>query len=149
MTIDTLRELLPDIVDDAVDDAELLEKDPRYKLAMTIWHEPAGRKLATEYNFCYVCLAGATIARRLGVSAIESVQPSSFETEIYHKLLAIDMVRVGELDRAYNALGQAIPPNAEAVGEYIRSNSTGIFGRASWRIYRQAMKHLREGTMPS
>jgi len=85
----------PLLIHAALEDLELVEKDPRYKVSMNKWHVPSWpRDPAGE---CYVCLAGAVIAKRLGEKTSELVEPSDYSTRICVALHWIDNVRKGEI----------------------------------------------------
>ncbi len=76
----------------ALTDLEKCEKDPIYKIDMTKWHRPAGT------NKCEVCLAGAVMAKSLKVYPNEELAPVDSSHSTARKLIAIDCLRMGDID---------------------------------------------------
>jgi hypothetical protein len=72
------------------------EADPRYTICMGGWHETFDQK-------CYVCLAGATMAR-LGVRPTRHCDPSAFDKNNRHKLYALNCFRNGNVEGALQEL---------------------------------------------
>ena len=82
----------------ALDDLELVDNDPNYKINMDFWH--AKQKGNTH---CEVCLAGSLLAKTFGFD-VESVGNWDIEnlvkSEIMCRLYAINAIRKGKLSMA-------------------------------------------------
>lgn len=70
----------------ALNDLELCEKDSKYVINMGTWHLP-------EEEDCLVCLAGAVMAKSLDCDIDAEISPSEM------KLLASDQAKLNALDR--------------------------------------------------
>lgn len=82
----------------AVTDAQTLQKDPRYTLNMGMYHQAASKT-------CYVCMAGAVMARRLECAPNETVIPDRQRLGKWEsRLLAIDAMRKGHFEYAARQL---------------------------------------------
>lgn len=91
-------EKLSDLIALAIADCEALDSEV-YKPLSRNWHRPVGRA-------CYVCFAGAILARTLGYRPCEAVTPES----IYHAgggsrrwsraLMVLDYIRQGRFEDA-------------------------------------------------
>lgn len=101
----------------ALDDLEVIEKDPRYEVVMSRWHEPdpLGR------GKCSVCLAGAVIARSLGGDHLRYLQPDMFSPDDHHKLRALDGFRAGSYRAALHMLNVGAVATEEAAEELHRA----------------------------
>lgn len=55
----------------AINDAEALQNNPRYKLDMHAWHDGIGISRLNP-SVCYVCMAGAVMARQLAACDVPS-----------------------------------------------------------------------------
>lgn len=83
----------------AIDDLELAENSPDYRVDMGIWHEPVSDQ-------CNVCLAGAVMAFSLDVprwDIIKSLQDFN-DPAILHALGALDQFRSGNIELALSGL---------------------------------------------
>ena len=85
-------------------DLESCVGDDRYHPWFSQWHE-SGVRGKTD---CFVCAAGAVMAKTLGVNPSVDAVPSHFPRRIYEKLLAIDYIRRGEVRSAFRELGVRI-----------------------------------------
>ena len=90
----------------ALNDLEACEKDTDYWIDMDIWHFP------NEYTKrCKVCLAGAVMAKSLGVSKEEALVPDiwkfkeEFSKDIDRKLMAINYFRTGLIREGLRSMG--------------------------------------------
>lgn len=99
----------------AVEDAKKIELSDKYKLNMNYWHMPAdtyeGEK-EEDRGKCYVCMAGAVMAERLGASPDQEAWPDHIangDESTHSKLLAIDLMRQGNFDSAAEELELAYP----------------------------------------
>ena len=93
----TLPDKPSDLAELALRDMRKAIKSPRYHIHMGGWHIPN--------ETCAVCAAGAVMAFTLGASHDEHILPGCFSYLIKHKLLAIDCLRLGDVDRAFRELG--------------------------------------------
>lgn len=80
-----------------INDLELVEVDPKYMVSMSNWHKPKG-------GMCYVCIAGAVMAKTMGVEPEIWENPAGFK-EDYGALVAIDCLRIGRVNQACKVLG--------------------------------------------
>ena len=71
----------------AVKDAQLCQQDPNYRLDMGTWHSPVG-------SLCFVCMAGAVMAKTLKLPGDISARPSWSKED---KLHVINAMREGFL----------------------------------------------------
>lgn len=93
----------------AINDAEALQNDPRYKLDMGAWHD--GIHPRNVDNACHVCMAGAVMARQLNATITDNVTPGCYDADINNKLAAINHLRRGNVYIAYRRLySEDIPP---------------------------------------
>lgn len=81
----------------ALGDLRKCEDDPDYIIDMISWHEP-GR------NTCYVCLAGAVMAKSLGADRYHDFEPDSF-ADVEYLLFALDHFRAGDIRSGLTNLG--------------------------------------------
>lgn len=125
-----LPDKLSDLLELAVNDAEAIEKTPGYVLRMGTWHY-----FERDTNTCMVCMAGAVMARSLGVERDRSVDLWAYDKDTTEKLARIDDLRTG-ITRNYVGLAALTKVFVES-----RNNSSR---RASWATYRAAVAKLRE-----
>jgi hypothetical protein len=136
----------------AVKDAQKIEITPGYTMNMRVWHE---RSLGS----CQVCVAGAVMACTLGVPRDQTATASSSTFgDNGVKLRAIDYLRMGDTDQAWETL--QLGPGSIAVrftedlpagkqqalkraSKLIRENYQEEAGRAPWFIYQQAAEILK------
>lgn len=107
----------------ALSDLRKCEADPRYSIDMWAWHAPFLN------DRCYVCLAGAVMAKSINASITDELAPSDFDGEISTKLNALDCFRLGDIAGGLDKLGidtlnlpEAIEPDIEIADHY--SNPT-------------------------
>jgi hypothetical protein len=86
----------------AMTDLEIIEKNPKYIISMSNWHDPFEAK-------CSVCHAGAVMANSLKVPINECVSPntSDFSDDNNIKLQAIDGFRRGVFAGTLHMLASA------------------------------------------
>ena len=85
----------------AIDDARRLDRI-NYIPDSSSWHRP----LQKNPEICRVCLAGAVMAGTLKVSPDRSAAPDYVhEPGHYHALVALDVMRRGLWNEAFNQLG--------------------------------------------
>ena len=78
----------------SLEDLEAVEDDPDYRVDMDAWHTPMFR------SECQVCLAGAVMAKRLGVEPDEYIATptrSPFTRKERAQLVALDEFRRGDV----------------------------------------------------
>jgi hypothetical protein len=95
----------------ALADLRKVEEDPKYTVNMGSWHE------GDPYHdaICPVCLAGAVMAKTIGVSRDEDVTPSDLmrfgriSKADRDALVALDFFRTGNVAQGLEELGVHIP----------------------------------------
>jgi hypothetical protein len=90
-----VRQLSP-LLEIAIPALRQIEKDPRYEVDMSTWHNPL------RSAKCHVCMAGAVLAS-FGTSPLADLLPR--ETLCTAQLEAIDMLRRGHVRSALYILG--------------------------------------------
>jgi hypothetical protein len=94
----------------AMHDLTLIEKDPNYKVNMSVWHTGSN----SLFPACEVCLAGAVMAKSLGVRRRGVYTPKKCnipvidafrEIQTEDKLRALDAFRTGHIGGALTLLG--------------------------------------------
>lgn len=78
----------------AAEDLRSVEADPGYVIDMDTWHKQHG---AGGDNRCYVCFAGAVMARELGAPPDETALPEDFGRHNRARLYALDNLRRGRV----------------------------------------------------
>lgn len=115
-----MNDMLPnkpsDLLQVALDDLRLCEKDPLYAIEMGDWHKANGK--------CRVCLAGAVMAKTLRCSPTSSFVPSMIGSgyathltdlsgeqrlQLTKQLSAIDRFRSGYIGPAFSFLNMVLP----------------------------------------
>lgn len=145
----TLPSRLSDLIRVAVEDARLLEHDPRYKLDMNVWHEPF------EEGRCRVCMAGAVMVRQLSLPIDLMAYPSvgRFHPADENRLHALNSIREGNVWQAWRKLNfvwQNLVWNStenEAVdksSKRIRADFDRDLQRAPWETYLAVAAQLAE-----
>ena len=82
----------------ALGDLEKVENDDRYTVDMVKYH-------VAEDDTCYVCLAGAVMAKRLPTHPTVSISPSLFRKDIEDKLQALDEFRTHSINAGLGRMG--------------------------------------------
>lgn len=75
----------------ALRDLELIERDPNYKVNMTIFHSLA----YSADTKCSVCLAGSVMAKTLKCPKVLSFNPELYPSHIRDKLYLLEGMRSG------------------------------------------------------
>ena len=101
----TLPNKASDLLELAMKDMKMIEKNPLYIIDMGSWHSPEFQSF--EFD-CAVCLAGCVMANTLKVNPELPREPEDFNNDIKHKLYAIDDLRQGHVIDALESLGQDI-----------------------------------------
>lgn len=100
-----LPKKLSNLILAALEDAEAVIGHPKFGLNMGRWSRLGGPR----NSICYVCLAGAVMANRFHVSPVMEDflpglnidnAPSDFGDDVENKFLALDAVRMGDIDDA-------------------------------------------------
>lgn len=125
-----LPDKLSDLLDLAVDCAEKCEADPNYELDTTLYHHR--RRVGDP---CGVDMAGAVMAKALGMSHAQTVYPESFDADTAAKLFRIERMQDGA-DKDH--------PAWRALADVRLGIINGTTGFASWATYREAVRRLRE-----
>ena len=95
---------LSDLIAIALTDLEACEADPYYEIDMGHWHgTPPFR------TTCHVCLAGAVMAKTVGVFLLASVEFAEFDWQSQAKFKALDLIRRGRVAAALAHLGEGLP----------------------------------------
>ena len=92
-----------DLIRLGLKDLEACERSRNYFVNMNTWHEPL-------FGKCAVCLAGAVMAKTLGIDRDDDVSPSELGAATDDRLSALDCLRVGSLGVALRGLGIDKPP---------------------------------------
>jgi len=94
---------LPDVPSElillALNDLELIEKNPNYIVNMTRWHD-----YCDVDQICYACFAGAVMAGTLRSNFREVLDPHDFGKN-YNKLAALDAFRLGDIILGLHEMG--------------------------------------------
>lgn len=115
MTVqDTLPDTLSGLLRVAVNDYLSCLQDPHYGINMLQWHEPGK-------DVCYVCLAGAVMARSLGTGREESKAPNDFLRSVFWKLQALDHLREGLIHAAASVLKLEDRPHGPSVNRVLNN----------------------------
>lgn len=105
---DKLPKTLPELIRVAVRDLEAAEQSIMYHVDMYSWHEP---KTGLDHiTRCHVCLAGAVIAKSLGMAVTKHVYPEDIGGDDAYALRALDDIRSGDVTAAYNQMGHVRVP---------------------------------------
>ena len=98
----TLPRRLSEVIRVALRDLASVERSRRYVVDMSSWHWASTLVDGSDMRpVCYVCLAGAVMARTLGADRSETVGPNIARTKWdERRLYALDAARRGELDKA-------------------------------------------------
>jgi len=104
--------LLPRVMSQLLDIAALdlikVENDPEYIISMAAWHTPTSIVLmdtTQQREVCAVCLAGAVMAKTLGVPKTKWVTPFDFSRNDT-QLQALNFMRENNFETAWVVLGQ-------------------------------------------
>lgn len=93
----TLHELLAF----ALHDFEKVLEDRRYRIDMAVWHMPS-----RSGKTCNVCLAGSVMAKSLAADRQVEQAPCFYADAERRRLAALNMLRVGDIASAVQALGK-------------------------------------------
>ncbi len=126
MSDNTKSDCLPskpsELIRVALADLRKCEKDKRYGIDMSDWHVPVDDDDPDE-PACYVCLAGAVMAKSLGVPIGESKSCGSYYLGaplVSDQLDALDEFRKGCVSDALGELGISSPHRTMPIPAYER-----------------------------
>ena len=142
MTACTVPAEVSDLLELAVIDAKILDKDDRYRLDMRRWHSPGKASYYATEEVCRVCMAGAVLARECEVPP--SARLGASETEILKEMNAIDYMRRGLFHAAGKELGIQIPDEVVAQASGVMGKFNEESARYPWAGYMRAVEVLRE-----
>ena len=101
------------LIELALTDLELVEKDNRYNINMASWHTPRTQlDTPKKRQYCDVCLAGAVMSMTLKASPKFQKSPDSFP-EVQKELYALDRFRQGDIDGGLSELGFSLSQRKE------------------------------------
>jgi hypothetical protein len=92
-----LPEKPSDLIELALLDLALVERDKQYVVNMDDWHRPVG-------EYCSVCLAGSVIAKSLGAVPDRESYPAKFSPYVEDRLWALEYFRVGKVKFAVDRM---------------------------------------------
>ena len=102
---DTLPDKPSELIRVALADLRKVERSKKYVVYMGVYHEPdRGRG-----GKCFVCLAGAVMAKSLSAARDRPLFPEDFPKPVKHKLIAIDSLRIGHIRESMDYLGKRLP----------------------------------------
>lgn len=129
MSTSKLPNKLSALIRMALIDLGKVERSKRYTVNMQVWHQPCG-------ELCAVCLAGAVIAKELGVSPEVSVDPLEYSHEIKSKLFALESVRTGQIEDAVTELTHPV---------YFKDAVEGCGEPPTFPSYRKDKRRFKRG----
>ena len=106
----------------ALADLSAIEADDRYVVNMSDWHAPItdnyGRKV------CSVCLAGAVMAKTVGVPHEQAISTADLDQydRVEGRLRALDFFRLGEISAGLEMLGYDVNELSEEWQQYARKS---------------------------
>ena len=124
-----MSDCLPDkpsaLIRVALADLRKCEKDKRYGIDMGNWHVPVddGDPDEPDEPACYVCLAGAVMAKSLGAPIGESKSCGSYYVDaplVSDQLAALDEFRKGCVSDALGEIGISEPHRTMPIPAYER-----------------------------
>jgi hypothetical protein len=121
--MNTLPDKPSDLLEVALRDLEAVEQDPKYRVRMDVWHEPAKH----INDPCQVCLAGAVMAKSLETSNLVRRWPCDFsDKDTLRKLRALDDMRVGAVSEALERLDLPPVSKYDFVAHHYGANPEGF-----------------------
>ncbi len=143
-----LPKKLSELLRVAVEDVIKTEKDPRFRLDMSVFF------IGKDRGSCRVCMAGAVMAQRLECDPSAVITPDHFDDDTDNALRAIDHMRTGGFDLAASVLGVRVPLDLRPALDLARktvdygkflyadrgtNNFGNIYvGHAPWGLYLEA-----------
>lgn len=102
MAYPNLPSKLSDLLEVALKDLTSVRRSKRYHVNMAVWHTPIEGE-------CQVCLAGAVMARTLGIEPEKDADPYNMPQRLSRPLEALNELRLGFVLDAYCNLRDTIP----------------------------------------
>jgi hypothetical protein len=102
-----LSDKLSEAILQALEDLEMVIKDPKYTIDFGSWHDPVSienGQFLPDSKKCSVCFAGSVMAKRLNADYEYETSPSDFP-EHQDMLYALDRARSGDVRTALHKLG--------------------------------------------
>ena len=98
---------LPALIRVAIEDMNSLDRE-EYSPCSSCWH-------GVWVDSCHVCLAGGVLAGTMGIEVGESVKPLFQDRNTEKALMALNCVRVGLYENAYEHLRLGAPNGLDSV----------------------------------
>jgi hypothetical protein len=92
----------------ALHDLNLAERDPKYDIDMSVWHQPASG-FPSKNTLCYVCFAGSVMAKSLKRPNTVACEVNDFEETDHSYFYALNTFRLGAIEDGFSELGITIP----------------------------------------
>ena len=106
----------------ALADLRAIERDEGYVVNMRRWHRPV---YDNDRGVCAVCLAGAVLAKTLGVEPHEVIYDTDlarYGCDVQGLLLALDYFRRGMIEEGLSCLGYDVDELSEEWQQYARKS---------------------------
>lgn len=104
-----LPKKLSDLLDIAIDDLIAVERQKKtYVVNMAVYHRAPGPDNLSS-NRCEVCFAGAVMAKTLECDPTKTLNTQDFGSHNEVRLDALDKLRVGYIDDAFESIGSVRP----------------------------------------
>ena len=114
----------------ALDDLELVMKDPRYVVNMDVWHEEF------EDSTCHVCLAGSVMAKTLNCPIdFHGDDITDATNALSNKLDALDDFRLGYIIRGLETLKVCEGSYEDAYEKFAHSSASDMEGLADIALH--------------
>ena len=91
-----------EVIMHALADLSSCEADPAYEVNMGTWHEPD----FISRNTCFVCVAGAVIAKSYHTNPRTPKNPDDFSEQVKEKFFALECFRRGDIPPGLLWLGR-------------------------------------------
>ncbi len=88
----------------ALNDLRKVERDPKYKVSMSVWHEPPNRDSFAPK--CTVCFAGSVMAKTCELPRDTDYYNFTFPEDWQNVFSALNKARQGKLEDALDLLGR-------------------------------------------
>lgn len=122
----------------ALKDLINVEQNKKYEIDMRTWHEP--EIIGDKTTKCAVCFAGGVMAMTLKIASKVKMAPNDFDVDTENKLCAIDNLRTGDLQSAFEQL--KLSYNNEAFKPYIPEKMDIVEYHINPKIFKKEMKHM-------
>lgn len=133
-----LPDKLSELILVALEDLQVVISDDRYTVDLDDWHSP---DIGDEHGTCYVCFAGAVIARRLSpAQAAEVIEPNDYDEHTKYRLHALNEVRRGNIAAAIWRLEQRLVRDIATAPEVGRVEGGDLDDAATYRLFTQQMR---------